>query len=207
MKKNIIKDEIYDKIRRDIMEGKFQVDDVYTEKELAEKYGVGKTPVREAMIQLCSESILENYPRFGYKLVQIQPKDVANVVQYRKIIEIEGLKLCFSSINDSDIQKLKAIDTEYNNMPSNRDIYNVWINNVMFHNALSELCPNVFIRKSVSDALNLCTRFVYQYFNNSWTMNNDRYFHNEIIDLIENKDMDSVLSLLSEDIEQLLYTF
>lgn len=200
MQKSMIKDEIYRKILKRIMTGEFKVDAVYTEKDLADQFGVSKTPVREALIQLCSEGILENFPRFGYKLVEIRPSDIADVVEYRKIIEVEALKLCFYDISPEHIELLKNISNEYEKMQGSEDIYSTWQNNVKFHLALTELCSNKYIQNSISAAINLSTRFVFQYFKNKKEQNLDNYFHNDIISAIENKDLDTAVKILSEDV-------
>lgn len=56
MSENIkLKDKIYDKVLNEITEGYYQQNQIITERELIEKYGVSKSPVREALIELCNE--------------------------------------------------------------------------------------------------------------------------------------------------------
>ena len=58
MSENIkLKDQIYDKVLNEITEGYYQQNQIITERELIEKYGVSKSPVREALIELCNEKV------------------------------------------------------------------------------------------------------------------------------------------------------
>lgn len=58
-----LKEYIHDQILKDVIEGTLQPNMILHEKKLMEQYGVSRSPVREALIQLCSESILCNYPK------------------------------------------------------------------------------------------------------------------------------------------------
>ena len=75
MSENIkLKDRIYEKVLNEITEGYYQQNQIITERELIEKYGVSKSPVREALIELCNEKVLESRPRMGYQIRSISSK-------------------------------------------------------------------------------------------------------------------------------------
>ena len=57
-KKGTLKDQVYQNIYDDIIAGYYSEEDIITEGSLIEKYQVSKSPVREALIQLCSENVL-----------------------------------------------------------------------------------------------------------------------------------------------------
>ena len=63
-----LKDQIYENILNEIIDGNYRQNDIITERELIEKYGVSKSPVREALVELCNEKILESRPRMGYQI-------------------------------------------------------------------------------------------------------------------------------------------
>ena len=50
-----LKEYIHDQILKDVIEGTLQPNMILHEKKLMEQYGVSRSPVREALIQLCSE--------------------------------------------------------------------------------------------------------------------------------------------------------
>ena len=68
------------RILDEITEGKYQQNDIITERELIEKYGVSKSPVREALIELCKEDVLESRPRMGYQIRPISIKEISDIV-------------------------------------------------------------------------------------------------------------------------------
>ena len=83
-----IKETIYASVLKDILDGAYPQDAVINEKTLMEEFGVSKAPVREALVQLCSEGFIKNIPRFGYQLVSITPSEIVEMVEYRKVIEL-----------------------------------------------------------------------------------------------------------------------
>lgn len=84
----------YEGILNDILDGKYDVTSVIKEKNMIAKYQVSKTPVREARVQLCSESILVNIPRYGYKLVAITPQQILEVIELKTKIW-KGQSICW----------------------------------------------------------------------------------------------------------------
>ena len=64
-----IKELVYEGILNDIIQGVYPANSILNERTLVEKYGGSKTSVREALVQLCSEGILKNIPRYGYQLL------------------------------------------------------------------------------------------------------------------------------------------
>ena len=95
MQTQSIKDQVYQGILSDILDGVYDVTSVIREKDMIEKYHVSKTPVREALVQLCGENILRNIPRYGYQVVAITPQQIREVVEYRKVIELGALAASF----------------------------------------------------------------------------------------------------------------
>ena len=71
-----LKEYIHDQILKDVIEGTLQPNMILHEKKLMEQYGVSRSPVREALIQLCSEGTLCNYPKRGYEVSSITEKEI-----------------------------------------------------------------------------------------------------------------------------------
>ena len=71
MKKENLKKKVYDDVLRAIIEGEYSAEDIISEAMLIEKYNVSKSPVREALVQLCGENVLKSIPRCGYMVVKL----------------------------------------------------------------------------------------------------------------------------------------
>lgn len=76
-----IKEDIHNKILADITSGHYKQNEIITEASLTAKYHVSKSPVREALIELCKEQILQSLPRLGYQVVP-RILSVCHVLRY-----------------------------------------------------------------------------------------------------------------------------
>lgn len=59
--KESLKTQIYNAILNSIFSGEFKPGQILNEKELVEKFGCSKAPVREALIALCSDNVLRSF--------------------------------------------------------------------------------------------------------------------------------------------------
>ena len=66
-----LKEQIHHHLFSDIVNGVYTPGSILHEKNLMEKYGVSRAPIREALIQLCSEGVLRNLPKRGYEVTEI----------------------------------------------------------------------------------------------------------------------------------------
>ena len=104
-KPSSLKTEIYDSILKDIIEGNYKQNEIINEKQLIEKYGVSKSPIRDALIELCSEGVLISHPRYGYEVVRINEKEIRDIVNFRIMIETGCLRDAASIMTRADIRE------------------------------------------------------------------------------------------------------
>ncbi len=209
MQKVALKDQVYKSILQEILDGKFSMDSIINEKVLSEQFAVSKTPVREALVRLCSEGILENLPRYGYRLIPVTQNEIQEIIEYRKVMEVEALRLSFDYIGSSDIERLRQLDAVVQEaVISKEDAHLAWEKNESFHWELGELCPNRYFRTSIKNALTVGNRYANQYFSNIWKEEKpmDRS-HSKIIEALERKDLAEAQRILIFDIELMKDTF
>lgn len=196
-----LKEMIYNQIYEDIIEGKYQPNDILTENAMIEKYGVSKSPVREAMIELCKDSVLHSLPRLGYQVVPITLKEVLDILEFRLDLEICALKKSFPRLTSSDICGIekKAVlspeELEQSVMPH-------WLRNQQFHLTLCELSNNDYTYSVLKETLKKSSRYVSQYFSYAWKQSSESNgaYHLAIAKALENKDLELACEMLTKDI-------
>jgi DNA-binding GntR family transcriptional regulator len=104
-----LKQQMYDRIRQEIVGGSFLPGDLLKERELAAKYGVSKTPVREALSLLQQEEMVKAVPRAGYMVTQLTMRDVQEVYQLRLTLEAMAARLAAERITDQELQELEKL--------------------------------------------------------------------------------------------------
>ena len=153
-----LKDQIYEKVLNEITEGRYLQNEIITERELIEKYGVSKSPVREALIELCNENVLVSRPRMGYQIRPISMKEISDIVELRVILELAALRKTFTILDDHHIQLLKENLSRASEIHEGKNMMKHWKSNISFHLLLCSFCGNSQIYSETERALKFSYR-------------------------------------------------
>lgn len=202
MKSQSVKEHVYEGILDDILKGEYPPNSILNERMLIEKYEVSKTPVREALVQLCSEGILKNIPRYGYQLPLITPVEINEILEYRMMLECAALEKTIRIITEEEIDALAEHALGSVKLSGQKDVTVHWGTNMEFHLMLCGYCRNEFVEKALEESLKFCCRVANQYFNNRWDKQKlaDSSGHLKLVDAIKSRDYESAKALLIEDI-------
>lgn len=200
-----LKAVIYDKILNRIVSNEFAADDLLVESQLVKMFDVSRAPVREALIELCSANIIRNIPRAGYQIIRISEKDLRDALQFRLMIEIEGLKLGFPKISKNIIFELQALalkSDEVRNLGLETDEVSekMKLNN-QFHIVINSIAGNSLITKALDSTLDLLWRGLVQIMiHENKTPVPESTYHSGIVKAMETGDLDTAIVNLTADI-------
>ena len=141
-----LKEEVYEAVRRDIMDGTFPPGDLLKERELAEKYGVSKTPVREALSLLEQDELLKAIPRAGYMVTQLTLRDLHEVYRLRVTLEAMAARLAARRITEKELEELEGLT-------STSDPEEARLFNRQFHSVVARASGNSRLAKMIEQLL------------------------------------------------------
>jgi DNA-binding GntR family transcriptional regulator len=205
MGQDTLKQRIYHRVLEEIVTKKYPVDCILKEKELSEKFGVSKAPVREALIELSKENIVKSIPRAGYRIVQFTGKDISEATELRYILELSVLDTIIGSIRRESLQRLYG-EVEKNIALMHRGVIPLdvwWDNNIRFHVALNAEGGNSLLTGTLESVLHRQWRAIAQLF---WSGDSEDYLcfkpdkHLALLRAIEEKESAGARKILSEDI-------
>lgn len=200
-----LKAKIYDKILKKIVNNEFAADELLVESKLVNMFDVSRAPVREALIELGSANIIRNIPRAGYQIIRISEKDLRDALQFRQMLEIEGLTLGFPKITKNVISDLKALAVKSDQvrnlgLETNEVSEKMKLNN-QFHIAISSIAGNSLITKALDSTLDLLWRGLVQIMiHENKTPVPESTYHSGIVKAMETGDLDTAISNLTDDI-------
>jgi len=87
LKKVSYKDQIYQYLKEAVVKGELLPGEVYSEKQFADKLNVSRTPVREAVLQLKNDDLIEIFNNRGFGVKATSPDDLRQILQARLAIE------------------------------------------------------------------------------------------------------------------------
>ena len=154
-------DQAYRIIRKEIMECALAPGLEFTELDIAERFAMSKTPVREALMRLQFEGLVKAYPRRGYMIEPVKISDINEIFEMRIVLEAGAMDLAVQRATQQDIDELQTIarsisDAVYRVEPDRSN--NV---NNMFHERLAIAARNTRLHRSVVQMLNELERFFY----------------------------------------------
>jgi DNA-binding GntR family transcriptional regulator len=99
---------VYEALRRDILEREFVPGEPLTEQELSRRYGVSRTPVREALAKLERDRLVHVVPKKGAFVRSISHDDVRELYQIREALEALAVRLAAPRFERGELQGFEA---------------------------------------------------------------------------------------------------
>lgn len=104
-----LREQIADALRAAVVAGQMRPGVVYSVPTLAERFGVSATPVREAMLDLAKEGLVESVRNKGFRVVELADKDLDDITQLRWLIEVPTVAQLAIVADAADIEALRPI--------------------------------------------------------------------------------------------------
>lgn len=145
MANKLIRHEVYEKLRQDILQCELRPGTEFREGEMVEKFGVSKSPIRDALQRLELEGLIEITPRRGHRVAPISIADTSDMLDMRAILEAGALRLAIARANRSELKTLDEFRTANTEKLSEFADYNR-----RFHMALCEVSKNQRILSSMA---------------------------------------------------------
>ena len=189
-------DQAYQQIRRAIRQRRFRAGDRLREVELAEMFGLSRTPIREALSRLQAEGLAAENAQRGFTLIEFDHAMVTELYVLREALEGTAARLAARSIDDAELALLRTLQQEYAALLQQGREPDMAEKNRQFHEALCLCARNRFLLRTldpVHDALGLLGE--------SNLVNPERAIQNvtdhaAIIDALERRDGDAAESLV-----------
>lgn len=201
------KQQVYDHIFNDVLEGNFPLDQFITEKQLMERYQAGKAPVREALIELCNENILHSIPRLGYQITPVTTRNIMDATELRLDLELHALQKTQENFNNGMLAQISRLNQDWwrEVISDELDIKKRWQHNSLFHTTLCSFAGNELAVDVVRKMIQLEWRAYAQMLatpeqRNDFFHQSNSKPHIEIERALSNGDFDTAKSLLHQDI-------
>ncbi len=141
------------RIKRDIICCRLLPGSEVTELDLAERYELGRTPIREALSRLAQEGLVRAIPRWGYQISPITIRDVQDIFALRLLLETEAARLAAGNMDPEKAWRLDAIcSAGYD--PANPESAEQFLRvNAEFHIAIAQASGNERMTKILAQLL------------------------------------------------------
>ncbi|SHI39921.1 GntR family transcriptional regulator [Lutispora thermophila] len=145
------RNQIYEKIRQDILDGKYIRGQSLVEMKLAKEFGVSRTPIREVLRQLELDGLVESIPNRGVFVLGITNEDIKQIYAIRQ--RIEGLAALWAADRMTS-EDLKELENIYNLMEfytQRQDVDQVAKLNTQFHEIIFKSANCKYLKNILSN--------------------------------------------------------
>jgi DNA-binding GntR family transcriptional regulator len=103
------KDEVYEAMRFQIISNVIQPGKILNEKDLMEKFGIGRTPLRDVLLKLEEEELINTLPRHGHMVMPVDVSEVRGLVELRRELEGFAGSLAAERVSQEQLELMRAI--------------------------------------------------------------------------------------------------
>lgn len=196
-----LKDHVYEYIAEQIRAGNLLPDQRINENVICEELNISRTPVREALIQLSAEGILENKARRGFIIRSMTEQDVRELYTVIGVLDGYAAQLACDALTDQDYADLSFyIDTmDLAIKAGNFEMYHK--QQVIFHQLYIDKCGNSALIDTIAKSKNKLLKKTYSeeiHKDTKDVLYATNKEHREILRLFQEKDKDGLFKYLAE---------
>ena len=195
-----LRDVVFNTLRQAIITGEFAPGERLMEIALAERLGVSRTPVREAIRKLELEGLVVMIPRKGAEVAQITEKDLRDSLEVRCNLEELAVKLACERITGEGEEKLKLALEDFKQAVEKQDFQNIVDSDIAFHDVIFEATQNHRLMQIASNLREQVYRYRVQYIKDDKLHPVLEEEHRMIVDYILKKDVQNAVNTMKKHI-------
>ncbi|MBR3289987.1 MAG: GntR family transcriptional regulator [Clostridia bacterium] len=133
---------VFRELENAIISREYREGDALNEIRLSEQFGVSRTPVREALMQLELEGLVRTIPNKGAVVVGVSEQDVADIYDIRLNVEGYAIRRFAERATEADVEELGGVVELQEFYLQKQDMRQIWLLDTQFHRVVYDGCGN-----------------------------------------------------------------
>lgn len=183
-----LRDVVFNTLRQAIITGEFAPGERLMEISLANRLGVSRTPVREAIRKLELEGLVIMIPRKGAQVAKITEKNLRDVIEIRTVLEEFAAVLACERIDQNGIRDLRQAHEDFIRSVENGDILDIVDKDETFHDTIFRATNNDRLISIINNLREQFYRYRMEYVKDIRQRSNLVEEHRELLNAITNRD-------------------
>ena len=196
-----LRDVVFNTLRQAILRGELKPGERLMEIQLANKLGVSRTPIREAIRKLELEGLVLMIPRKGAEVAEITEKSLRDVLEVRRALEELAVELVCEKITDEQIQDLKGAAEDFKASLKEGDITRIAEADVKFHDVIYMATDNQKLIQLLNNLREQMYRYRVEYLKRSDFHQQLIDEHEDIIETIESGQKDRAVQVVCQHVD------
>ena len=170
-----LRDVVFNTLRKAILTGELKPGERLMEIHLANRLGVSRTPIREAIRKLELEGLVIMMPRRGAEVAQITEKSLKDVLEVRRALDALCVELACDRIGAEEEKQLKEACDDFARATETKDATTIAKADVAFHDIIVQATGNQRLIQLINNLSEQMYRYRFEYIK-------DEIRHDSLID-------------------------
>lgn len=195
-----LRDVVFNTLRRAILRGELKPGERLMEIQLANKLGVSRTPIREAIRKLELEGLVLMIPRKGAEVAEITEKNLRDVLEVRCALEELAVQLACDRIEKEEVSELHAAADHFRDVLDSDDITLIAQADEAFHDVIFTATDNGRLIQLLNNLREQMYRYRIEYLKKKECYPQLLSEHKAIIEAIESHDKEKATAITGQHI-------
>ena len=191
-----LRDVVFNTLRKAILRGELKPGERLMEIQLANKLGVSRTPIREAIRKLELEGLVLMIPRKGAEVAQITEKNMQDVLEVRKALEELSVQLACERITPEQVEEMKMAAEDFRKVLKSGDVTKIAEADVKFHDIIFAATNNQRLITLLNNLREQMYRFRVEYLKQKECYPQLLEEHDKLITLISGGEVEEACELM-----------
>lgn len=191
-----LRDVVFNTLRKAILRGELKPGERLMEIQLANKLGVSRTPIREAIRKLELEGLVLMIPRKGAEVAQITEKNMQDVLEVRKALEELSVQLACERITSEQVEEMKMAAEDFRKVLKSGDVTKIAEADVKFHDIIFAATNNQRLITLLNNLREQMYRFRVEYLKQKECYPQLLEEHDKLIALISGGEVEEACELM-----------
>ena len=197
-----LRDVVFHTLRRGIMQGDLKPGERLMEIKLANRLGVSRTPIREAIRMLELEGLVVMIPRKGAQVAEITEKDLKDVLEVRMGLEELAVKFACQRITEEQLDNLYHASRKFEEAVKREDLTELAQADVDFHDLIYKATGNERLVQLLNNIREQMDRYRVEYLKEEEIRGSLVQEHDTLLEKLSQRDLEGAKQVTQSHIER-----
>lgn len=196
-----LRDVVFQTLRKGILTGELKPGERLLEIHLADKLGVSRTPIREAIRKLELEGLVTMVPRKGAEVANITEKSLRDVLEVRRALDVLSVELSCQRITEDELDKLQVACEQFEKALVTKELTQIAKADIAFHDIILESTGNGRLVALVANLSEQMYRYRFEYIKDEHNHPKLKEEHQLILKFLKERNKDAAAKAVAEHVD------
>ena len=196
-----LRDVVFNTLRQAILKGELAPGERLMEIQLAERLGVSRTPIREAIRKLELEGLVLMIPRKGAEVAKISEKSLRDVLEVRRSLEELAIELACQRMSDEEIEKHQKAQDDFRSAVESGNVMRIAEADEAYHDVIFKGTGNDRLVQILNNLREQMYRYRLEYIKDEDKRQILLVEHDNILNALRQRHMEEAKEAMREHID------